>query len=192
MKQLVKVFWRRLSRPSRAAAGVLLGFGFVGGILFWGAFNTGMEVTNSEAFCSSCHAPIVAEIRETIHYSNRSGVRAICSDCHVPHGWTDKIVRKVQASKELLAYAIGTINTPEKFRARRGHLAEREWLRMKNNDSQECRNCHTFDFMDFSEQGRRSVAQHSTAVASGDKTCVDCHKGVAHRLPDMSGVEGWQ
>jgi len=192
MKQLVKIFWRRLSRPSGAAAGILLGFGFVGGILFWGAFNTGMEVTNSEAFCSSCHAPIVAEIRETIHYSNRSGVRAICSDCHVPHGWSDKIVRKVQASKELLAYAIGTINTPEKFRARRGHLADREWQRMRNNDSQECRNCHNFDFMDFSEQGRRSVAQHSTALASGDKTCVDCHKGVAHRLPDMSGVEGWQ
>ena len=192
MKQLVKIFWRRLSRPSRAAAGVLLGLGFVGGILFWGAFNTGMDATNSEAFCSGCHAPIVAEIRETIHYSNRSGVRAICSDCHVPHGWTDKIVRKVQASKELVAYAIGTISTPEKFRARRGHLAEREWLRMKNNDSQECRNCHNFDFMDFSEQGRRSVAQHSTALASGDKTCVDCHKGVAHRLPDMSGVEGWQ
>ncbi|MCP4767685.1 MAG: cytochrome C [Gammaproteobacteria bacterium] len=192
MKQLVKIFWRRLSRPSRAAAGVLLGFGFAGGILFWGAFNTGMEATNSEAFCSSCHAPIVAEIRETIHYSNRSGVRAICSDCHVPHGWTDKIVRKVQASKELVAYAIGTIDTPEKFRARRGHLADREWQRMKNSDSQECRNCHNFDFMDFSEQGRRSVAQHSTALASGDKTCVDCHKGVAHRLPDMSGVEGWQ
>jgi len=192
MKKLVKIFWRRLARPSRAAAGVLIGLGFIGGILFWGAFNTGMEATNTEEFCSACHAPIVAEIRETIHYSNRSGVRAICSDCHVPHTWTDKIVRKVQASKELVAYAIGTINTPEKFRARRGHLAEREWLRMKNSDSQECRNCHNFDFMDFSEQGRRSVAQHSTALASGDKTCVDCHKGVAHRLPDMSGVEGWQ
>jgi cytochrome c-type protein NapC len=192
MKQLVKKFWRRLSRPSRAASGILLGFGFVGGILFWGAFNTGMEATNSEAFCSGCHAPIVDEIRETIHYSNRSGVRAICSDCHVPHGWTDKIVRKVQASKELFAYAVGTISTPEKFRARRGHLANREWQRMKSNDSQECRNCHHFDYMDFSEQGRRSVAQHSTALASGDKTCVDCHKGVAHRLPDMSGVEGWQ
>jgi cytochrome c-type protein NapC len=192
MKQLVKIFWQRLSRPSKAASGVLLGLGFVGGILFWGAFNTGMEVTNSEAFCSGCHAPIVEEIRETIHYSNRSGVRAICSDCHVPHPWTDKIVRKVQASRELVAFAIGTISTPEKFRARRGHLANREWQRLKNNDSQECRNCHHFDFMDFSEQGRRSVAQHSTALASGDKTCVDCHKGVAHRLPDMSGVEGWQ
>jgi cytochrome c-type protein NapC len=184
MKQLLKTFWRRLSRPSKAAAGVLLGLGFVGGILFWGAFNTGMEATNSEAFCSSCHAPIVAEIRETIHYSNRSGVRAICSDCHVPHGWTDKIVRKVQASKELVALALGTINNPEKFRARRGHQAHREWQRKKKNDSQECRNCHNFDYMDFSEQGRRSIAQHSTALASGEKTCVDCHKGVAHRLPD--------
>jgi len=191
MKQLLIKFWRRLSNPSKAAAGVLLGMGFVGGILFWGAFNTGMEATNTEAFCSGCHAPIVEEIRETIHYSNRSGVRAICSDCHVPHGWTDKIVRKVQASKELVAHALGTIDTPEKFRARRGHLANREWQRMKLSDSQECRNCHDFEFMDFSEQGRRSVAQHSTALASGDKTCVDCHKGVAHRLPDMSGVEGW-
>ena len=192
MKQLVISFWKKLSTPSKAAAGVLLGMGFAGGILFWGAFNTGMEVTNSEAFCSGCHAPIVAEIRETIHYSNRSGVRAICSDCHVPHGWTDKIIRKVQASKELVAYALGTINTTEKFQARRGYLANREWQRMKKNDSQECRNCHDFDFMDFSEQGRRSVVQHSTALATGEKTCVDCHKGVAHRLPDMSGVEGWQ
>jgi len=190
--KLVRIYWRRFSNPSKAASGVLLGFGFVGGILFWGAFNTGMEATNTEAFCSACHAPIVEEIRETIHYSNRSGVRAICSDCHVPHEWTDKIIRKVQASKELVAYAIGTINTLEKFHARRGYLANREWQRMKKNDSQECRNCHNFDFMDFSEQGRRSVAQHSTALASGEKTCVDCHKGIAHRLPDMRGVEGWE
>jgi cytochrome c-type protein NapC len=190
--KLVKTFWRRLSTPSKASSGVLLGLGFFGGIFFWGAFNTGMEATNSEAFCSSCHAPIVDEIRETIHYSNRSGVRAICSDCHVPHGWTDKIIRKVQASKELVAYALGTIGTLEKFHARRGYLANREWQRMKKNDSQECRNCHDFDFMDFSEQGRRSVVQHSTALASGEKTCVDCHKGVAHRLPDMRDVEGWQ
>ena len=102
--KLIRLFWRRLSTPSKAAAGALLGMGFVGGILFWGAFNTGMEATNTEAFCSSCHAPIVAEIRETIHYANRSGVRAICSDCHVPHEWTDKIVRKVVATKDFGAF----------------------------------------------------------------------------------------
>ncbi|MGC9458624.1 NapC/NirT family cytochrome c [Vibrio genomosp. F10] len=191
--KLLKAFWKRLLSPSKAAVGVVLFMGFAGGLLFWGAFNTGMEATNSEEFCSGCHAPIVKEIQETIHYSNRSGVRAICSDCHVPHEWTDKIVRKVQASKELFAhYVLDTIGTQEKFEARRGHLAEREWARLKGNDSLECRNCHEFEFMDFSEQNSRSAKQHSTALASGDKTCVDCHKGIAHKLPDMHGVEGWQ
>jgi cytochrome c-type protein NapC len=124
--KLLKAFWKRLTSPSKAAVGVVLFLGFAGGLLFWGAFNTGMEATNTEEFCSGCHAPIVAEIQETIHYSNRSGVRAICSDCHVPHEWTDKIVRKVQASKELFAhYVTKTIDTPEKFQARRAHLAER-------------------------------------------------------------------
>ncbi|AXB34115.1 cytochrome C [Vibrio campbellii] len=191
--KILKAFWKRLSSPSKAAAGVVLFLGFAGGLLFWGAFNTTMEATNTEEFCSDCHAPIVAEIQETIHYSNRSGVRAICSDCHVPHEWTDKIVRKVQASKELFAHFVTkTIDTPEKFQARREHLAEREWARMKKNDSLECRNCHQFDYMDYSQQGKRASAQHSTALASGDKTCVDCHKGIAHKLPDMHGVEGWQ
>lgn len=190
--KILKNFWKRLSTPSKAAAGIILFMGFMGGLLFWGAFNTGMEATNTEEFCSGCHAPIVKEIRETIHFSNRSGVRAICSDCHVPHQWTDKIVRKVQASKELLFHFIGTIDTEAKFKERRGHLAHREWQRMKDNDSKECRNCHQFNYMDFSEQGPRAIKQHSTALADGDKTCVDCHKGIAHKLPDMRDVEGWQ
>lgn len=188
---IIKRFFKRLSTPSKAALGVVLFLGFIGGLLFWGAFNMGMEATNSEAFCSSCHAPIVSELQETIHYSNRSGVRATCSDCHVPHNWTDKIIRKVQASKELVAFAMGTISTPEKFEERRAYLAAREWKRMEQNNSQECRNCHEFAFMDFSEQAPRSVKQHSTALASGDKTCIDCHKGIAHKLPDMHNVESW-
>jgi cytochrome c-type protein NapC len=191
MINLFKRLWVIMKSPSSAAMGFILLIGFLGGVIFWGGFNTGMEVTNTEEFCSGCHAPIVKEIKETIHWSNRSGVRAICSDCHVPHNWTDKIVRKVQASKELVAFAMGTISTQEKFEARRGYLANREWHRMKENNSQECRNCHEFDFMDFSEQGARSVKQHSTALASGEKTCVDCHKGIAHQLPNMEGIEGW-
>lgn len=191
MLNLLKRLWVTMKSPSSASMGFILLLGFTGGIIFWGGFNTGMEATNTEQFCSGCHAPIVKEIRETIHYSNRSGVRAICSDCHVPHNWTDKIVRKVQASKELVAFAMGTINTEEKFQNRRGYLANREWHRMKENDSQECRNCHEFEFMDFSEQGARSVKQHATALASGEKTCVDCHKGIAHQLPNMEGIEGW-
>ena len=32
---------------------------------------------------------------------------------------------------------------------------------------------------------------HSTSLASGESTCIDCHKGIAHQLPDMTGVKGF-
>ena len=183
-----------LSRPASVALWVVLAFGFVAGIVFWGGFNTGLEATNTEAFCISCHEMennVYEEYRETIHFSNRSGVRATCPDCHVPKDWTHKIVRKEQASKELWGKMTGFIDTREKFQANRKEMAQREWQRMEENDSRECRNCHNYDYMDFSEQGRRAAGRHSTALEAGTETCIDCHKGIAHELPDMSDVKGW-
>jgi cytochrome c-type protein NapC len=168
--------------------------GFVAGIIFWGAFNTALEVTNTEAFCTGCHEMRdnpYQEMRTTIHFSNRSGVRATCPDCHVPHQWTDKIARKMQASKEVWGKIFGTIDTREKFLEHRLTLAKHEWTRLKANDSLECRNCHDFDYMDFTRQSPRAEEAHSTNLATGEKTCIDCHKGIAHQLPDMEGVEGW-
>jgi cytochrome c-type protein NapC len=192
MIELIKRYWRTISTPSKYfSLGFLSLGGFVMGIIFWGGFNTAMELTNTEPFCTSCHENIYQELQSTIHFTNRSGVRAICSSCHVPHDWTDKIARKMQASKEVWAWAIGTIDTPEKFEARRRTLAEHEWHRLKANNSLECRNCHEFEYMDFTWQSSRAVQQHSTALASGEKTCIDCHKGIAHKLPDMSGVPGF-
>jgi cytochrome c-type protein NapC len=192
VKEKILFFWRTISRPAKYySLGFLTLGSFAMGIVFWGAFNTAMEFTNSEIFCTSCHQNLYQELQTTIHFTNRSGVRAICSSCHVPHGWTDKIARKMQASKEVWAFIVGTINTEEKFLARRRALAENEWHRLKANDSLECRNCHEFDYMDFTWQSERASAQHSTALASGEKTCIDCHKGIAHQLPDMAGVEGW-
>jgi cytochrome c-type protein NapC len=127
---------------------------------------------------------VFKEYRHTVHYTNRSGVRATCPDCHVPKEWGPKIVRKIQASNELWHKALGSIDTPEKFQAKRIRLAENEWARMKRNDSQECRNCHNFEYMDFTEQGRRAVATHSKAFTEG-RTCIDCHKGIAHQLPPI-------
>ena len=98
----------------------------------------------------------------------------------------------MQASKEVWGKLFGTINTPEKYEAKRLHLAQNEWSRLKANDSLECRNCHEFDSMDFTLQAQRASKQHSTALASGEKTCIDCHKGIAHKLPDMKGVEGYK
>ncbi len=192
MKEWLLRYLRTMRTPSaHYSIGFLSLGGFIMGIMFWGGFNTAMEATNTEPFCISCHQNIYEELQSTIHFTNRSGVRAICSSCHVPHDWTDKIARKMQASKEVFAWIVGTIDTPEKFEARRRLLAEHEWARLKANDSLECRNCHEFEYMDFTWQSQRAVNQHSTALASGDRTCIDCHKGIAHRLPDMTGVEGF-
>ena len=182
-----RAYWTIIRRPSvHFSLGFLTLGGFIGGIIFWGAFNTAMEFTNTETFCTGCHEMrdnVFAELKSTIHYTNRSGVRAKCSDCHVPHDWTDKIARKMQASKEVWGKIFGTIDTPEKFQAKRLELARHEWARFKANDSLECRNCHDYESMDFTRQSVRAQNMHATYLASKEKTCIDCHKGIAHRLP---------
>ncbi len=186
----VKRVWSILRRPSAYySLGFLTMGGFVAGVVFWGAFNTALEFTNREAFCTGCHEMrdnVLVELKRTIHFTNRSGVRAKCSDCHVPHEWTHKIARKMQASKEVWGKIFGTINTREKFQAKRLELAQREWARLKSNDSLECRNCHSEKSMDFTRQSPRAASAHERLLTSGEKTCIDCHKGIAHELPDMS------
>lgn len=158
---------------------------FAAGIAFWGSFNWALEMTNREEFCISCHEMkdnVYMEYKNTIHYSNRTGVRATCPDCHVPKEWGPKMWRKIQASNEILHKILGTINTREKFLEHRHELAEHEWERMKSTDSRPCRNCHRFDYMDYSMQGERPSRVHPKAFEEG-KTCIDCHKGIAHQLP---------
>ncbi len=164
-----------------------VGISFAAGIIFWGGFNWSMEMTNTEQFCISCHEMeknVYAEYRNTNHYQNRTGVRATCPDCHVPREWGPKMVRKIRASNELWHKFLGTIDTPEKFEAKRAILAQHEWDRMKSNNSQECRNCHNYSSMDYAEQKQRASATHQAAFEAG-KTCIDCHKGIAHKLPAM-------
>ncbi len=189
-----------LIRTALAPAGTLsLAFltlgGFLMGVVFWGGFNTALEATNTTAFCVSCHemrTNVYEELQGTIHFTNRSGVRAGCPDCHVPHEWTRKIARKMQASKEVWGHIFGSIATRDAFLHMRRHLAESEWARMKANDSLECRNCHSTVSMDLSRQNPRAANAHERFLFTNERTCIDCHKGIAHRLPDMSGVPGWQ
>ena len=178
--------WAMLKRPSaKYSLMTLLLVGFVSGIVFWGGFNTAMEATNTLEFCVSCHEmrdTVYQEYKQTIHYSNRTGVRAICSDCHVPKDWVHKMARKIQASQEIYGKLMGTIDTPEKFEARRLTLAEHEWARMKKAESRECRNCHSFEGMDTDKQKARGAKMHK--IAQDEKqTCIDCHKGIAHNKP---------
>src|SRR5690606_27600431 len=174
---LFKEYWGILRRPSvHYSLGFLTLGGFIAGIIFWGGFNTAMEATNTEQFCTGCHEMndnVFAELKTTIHYNNRSGVRAVCSDCHVPHDWTDKIARKMQASKEVWGKVFGTINTREKFLDKRLELAKHEWARLKANDSLECRNCHQYDSMDLTRQAPRAAWIHQNYLGTGKNTCID-------------------
>jgi cytochrome c-type protein NapC len=178
--------WRTLRRPSvKYSLLALLSVGFVLGIVFWGAFNTGLEATNRLDFCISCHEMrdnVYQEYKKTVHFSNRTGVRAICSDCHVPHDWTHKLIRKAKASFEIWAKITGRVDTREKFETNRMRLATIEWDRMKAAGSRECRNCHSFDAMNPEVQKQTVYHKHMEAQAAG-QTCIDCHKGIAHHLP---------
>jgi len=178
--------WVKVSRfRGLALAGLL---GVVVGVVGWGAFNTAMEATNSMEFCISCHEmrdTVYAEYKKTVHYQNASGVRAVCADCHVPRDWTAKLVRKVQATRELYHWALGSIDSPEKFEAKRHELARHEWDRMRASDSRECRNCHSFEAMDFHRQTAKAASAMAEAMKAG-KSCIDCHKGIAHTFPDVA------
>jgi cytochrome c-type protein NapC len=185
-KSLIFRIWTFLTRPSsRFSLATLLIVGGIGGVIFWGGFNWAMELANTEAFCISCHEMRdnpYKELQQTIHFKNRSGVRPICSDCHVPKEWFYKIRRKIQASNELLHKILGTINTPEKFEQHRLELAQHVWATMKANDSHECRNCQSAGSMDPHKQSEAAQKVMAEGFKAG-LTCIDCHKGIAHHLP---------
>lgn len=178
--------WRACWSPSRrfSFAAIFIAGG-VGGILFWGGFNTFMEYTNTMQFCISCHemeSTVYQEYKKSPHYENPSGVRVVCADCHVPKDWTAKLIRKIQASNELFHKVMGTIDTPAKFEAHRRTMAERVWASMKATDSRECRNCHSFEAMAFHKQSNDARQKMEPAKAKGE-TCIECHKGIAHKFP---------
>lgn len=193
MLSFIRRLWRWYLRPSvQIGQGILLTVGIGAGIVLWGGFNTAMEATNTLEFCISCHEmedTVYQEYKTSVHYKNPAGVRAVCSDCHVPHEWGPKVVRKIQASNEILHKVLGTISTPEKFEAKRAELAQHVWDTMKSNDSRECRNCHSFEAMDFEHQARRARDKMEPVALGTDlsegSTCIDCHKGIAHKLPKV-------
>lgn len=158
---------------------------FFAGVVFAGLFNVGLEYTNRTEFCTSCHSMKInlAELEERVHWKSPSGVHAGCADCHVPKEFKEKMIAKVMAAKDVYHEIMGTIDTPEKYEARRLDMAQRVWAKMKASDSRECKSCHAFVHMDFSEQDRFARKKHENAPDRG-QTCIDCHKGIGHKLPE--------
>jgi cytochrome c-type protein NapC len=191
MAGAMRRLWAALRRPSaKYSLLTLLVVGGIAGVIFWGGFNTVLEATNTMKFCTTCHemGQVYAEYKETIHYSNRSGVRATCPDCHVPREWGPKVWRKIIATRELWGKMTGVIDTPEKFEKHRAELAQRVWGRMKANDSLVCRNCHSKEGMSPEKQSEKAKSRHAKGIAEG-RTCIDCHYGIAHQEPEGPGPQ---
>jgi cytochrome c-type protein NapC len=194
---VLRKFWQlfRERFPSRGKALLVvaasaLAFFLVSAVLVVGGA-AGLAWTETEKFCIGCHEMrdnVYAEYKDTIHAKNRSGVRAICSDCHVPHEPVALIKRKFAATWEVWGHLTGSIDTREKFEKARHPMAMRVWKRMKETDSLECRNCHTESAMDPEKQSEKAKSRHAKGRAEG-KTCIDCHYGIAHKEPDGPGPQ---
>ncbi len=193
---MIKAWWQKLQQRCATCSRVTLGAGvllatLVISFVMLTAGAAGLAWTNTEQFCIGCHEMrdnVYAEFKGTIHDVNRSGVRAICSNCHVPHEPIPLIKRKIRASLELWGHLRGVIDTKEKFEAHRYQLAKRVWTRMKQTDSLECRNCHHADAMEPEKQTEKARARHAKMKAEG-LTCIDCHFGIAHKEPDGPGPQ---
>ncbi|MEI8393277.1 MAG: NapC/NirT family cytochrome c [Rhodospirillaceae bacterium] len=178
--------WRMFVLPStHYSLGAILLYGIGLGIVFWGGFHWVVELSNTETFCVSCHehsAFTMPEVQASKHYSNVSGVRATCYDCHVPREWLHKLATKIYVSNELIHHFAGSMDSADKYEAKRQSMAQDVWRRMRETDSRECRNCHDYGAMNVRAQEGLAARQHELAAVRG-VTCIECHMGLAHKLP---------
>lgn len=178
----------RLRQHWKLALFLSMLFGFVS-VLIGVAGAYVLAYTSTEEFCVGCHEmrQPYTEYQGTIHDTNRTGVRAICTNCHVHHEPAELILDKIKATKDLYyTYVSPSIDTPQKFEAKRAEMAQRVWRSMKENDSHQCRSCHRDDKMNPELQSAKAQARHTKAKADG-RTCIDCHFGIAHQEPEGPG-----
>ncbi|MFP1558659.1 NapC/NirT family cytochrome c [Escherichia coli] len=167
----------------------LVAIGIVIGIALIVLPHVGIKVTSTTEFCVSCHSmrsPVYEEYKQSVHFQNASGVRAECHDCHIPPDIPGMVKRKLEANKNDIyqTFIAHSIDTPEKFEAKRAELAQREWARMKEATRQPAAPAiDNYDAMDHAKQHPEAARQMKVA-AKDNQSCIDCHKGIAHQLPD--------
>jgi nitrate/TMAO reductase-like tetraheme cytochrome c subunit len=162
---------------------------FVVGVGVAGGFVGSLKFTETTAFCTSCHEmeQPLRELQQSVHHSNIYGIQASCADCHVPPQLIPGLIRHAKASVEVWGHLTGKLSTPAKYESQRAELAKKVWAELKANDSAECRSCHNQAAMNLEKQDPIAAKRHSPEyMAKAGKTCIDCHKGVAHTLPGDS------
>jgi cytochrome c-type protein NapC len=186
---VIRRFFRWLFSPSArwSVFALVLGGIVIGAVSVIGT-QVAVAVTGTDEFCgNACHSHqkfVYPEHKTSVHYANRTGVRAMCVDCHVPHDYPAKLIYKAKAGiVDAYAELRGTIATQEKFDRERWRLANHVWDQMRADNSANCRSCHDDKAMDSAKQSAPAVKQHQK-FRDGKATCIDCHTGVAHKEPE--------
>ena len=187
-------YWAIVTRPSaHFSLGFLVIGGFIAGIVFWGGFNTAMELTNTEAFCTGCH-----EMRDNVvpraaaHHPLHQPQRRARDVPRLPRaaqldaqdraqdagveGSLGQDLRHHRHAREVPRHAP---------RARAARVGAHEGERLARVPQLPRLRLHG---LHAPEPARRVHA--STYLGTGEKTCIDCHKGIAHRLPEMTMAPG--
>ncbi len=163
-----------------AGVSVVLGLGLAAG------YATLIDYTSSLNFCAhTCHemeSTVYLEYTHSKHFKNEQGVVVVCADCHVPHhNWPATFTTKFMATFELWNHFVDREYIVEKFEARRPALAKKVWARFAATNARECKACHQFANMVLEEQNPSARAMHTEAMKT-DANCLDCHKGLTHKI----------
>ncbi len=174
--------WWLLGVPSGALILFLIGIIFTVSVL-----RPQMRFTESQDFCTSCHEMEIpyAQLKHSFHFYNEFGIRPTCADCHLPPRLGPRLLAHFAARADVWSHLTGKIDTPEKFAAYKMQMAKIVWADLKAQDSAPCKRCHNYDAMALEKQSHSAQVHHSKKYREKTgKTCIDCHKGVAHELPD--------
>lgn len=173
--------WYLLGLPLGGLLAFLIGIGFTVGVL-----RPQLRFTESQDFCTSCHEMQTPfdQLKHSFHYTNEFGIRVTCADCHLPPELGASLVAHFDARVDVWGHLTGIIDTPDKFEKNKLRMAEVVWKDLKDSDSSSCRKCHSYAAMALDKQSHSAATHHSPEyLAKTHKTCIDCHKGVAHELP---------
>ena len=185
---IFKRTWRKLASPSASwSVLALLVVGALIGFVATAGTQVMVHVTGTDKFCgTACHSMqwVAKEHQASGHVVNRTGVRAACHDCHIPHDYPRVLFYKAKAGiKDAIGEMRGVISTEEKFKKERLRMAKHVWDEYKANNSQACRTCHQFSTETLAKQQEFVRPMHQQ-VLEGKATCIDCHKGIAHTSPE--------
>lgn len=137
---------------------------------------------NSTEFCISCHsmnAYVFEEFKQSKHYTNASGVRPECGQCHVSKRFWPAVVDHMMGTHDLIAEFSHDWTKAENFEAKRTKMAEKARLKFIAEDSHTCRECHKFEAI--APTRKRGERAHEDAAKKGNTNCIACHYNLVHK-----------